>query len=103
MRFQHRAPWWLAYLAIALVIAVGGFGYWWVHSTNHYLNMRRGISDQKNAATASEQASTRLLVCTGLEALPQTVGVRALESILYPIYKEPTKPYCPAPMPGATK
>lgn len=100
MRFRHETPWWLGYLAIALVIALGLSFFFWVHGTDSYLQARRHVSDQKNLATASEQASTRLLVCTGLEALPQTAGVKALENILYPVYGQKTMAYCPAPVPS---
>lgn len=80
-----------AALAVGVLILVANI--------THRSNLR---NDQSNI-TASEQASTRLLVCTGLEALPQTAGVRALEAIGYPVYGKPTTHYCPAPMPGATK
>lgn len=95
----RKTPWWFPWLDALLVIGLGLSFFFWVHSTDNYLNYRRGISDTKNAATASEQASTRLLVCTGLEALPQSVGVKALENIQYPLYGLPTRPYCPAPIP----
>lgn len=68
----------------------------------HEINDHATKRDQQEAVTAHEQAVSRALVCTGLEALPQTVGVKSLESLPYPIYLKPTAPFCPAPMPGAT-
>lgn len=85
--------WALVFGLAVFALAVGGYDL--IHKINHRSNVR----NDQNAVTASEQASTRLLVCTGLEALPQSPGVKALESISYPVYGQPTRPYCPAPTP----
>lgn len=94
---SHQAPWWFDYFVMFLVVCLGVAGFFYVHNISAYLNSRRHVSDMKNAATAQEQAASRLLVCTGLAELPQSPPVKALEAISYPIYGQPTKPYCPAP------
>lgn len=94
---SHQPPWWFDYLTMFVIVCMGVAGFFYVHNLSGYLNSRRHISDAKNTITAQEQASSRLLLCTGLEELPQSAPVKALEAIPYEIYGKPTSPYCPAP------